>query len=277
MSASGRIANRRTANGLPFDVGTIPYDPVEHRRWEIAQRGAITTWSVASATSPFHTIQQFENLPITHVSPNLSIGCTQAGCAASFDNVGDGGPIRGTACSVNSQRDDFAAEEIDYTQWHPFSGICTWSQVAGQLVASYVPSATGACFFETSTILDASAGTFAVEVVDIGSVKAAHVSAFAFDDHEIRFERSNGMLIARDGNLMVPPFQSTPFDPVAHRWWRFRGKPEGMVFEVSSNGSDYNFFAQTGNLGALDRTRFRLGVEGDTTGTVVFDNVNSEP
>lgn len=276
----GNLIAGRYENGNYFEVGRLDYDPVLHRRWRIAQRGSSFIWEVATADGSFTRFQEFQNLPITYVTPRLYFGCLHdMGCTSSFDKVNGGGDPIGAACKTSTLEDDFDEPAIDSTKWRPLNGDCTWSQRDGALVATSAdPTTVGElCTLESSTVRDFTTGSIAIEIVQ-PLAQRLFFGALTLDDKSVYFSLEGTTLKAIDG-ATGGAFQTLaePFDLDKHRFWRLRAIDNLVHFEYSGNGVDYTFFASTGNLGARDLTRFRFGIDGAGSGDVLFDNFNVVP
>jgi hypothetical protein len=221
-------------------------------------------------------------------------------------------------------RDDFSGGERDPAKFTTGSltqpagstdPLVTVRQVEGQLVIEPRPNFTGQSFngYVTVAALDFTNATASIEVDQIASGGAQTTFSVGKDDQNFyRFlaqeivtdvaaasARKAGSAAPRTAGALsqlllqirqagVFNSLSIPYDPVAHRFWRFRhdaaaSPVPAMLFEVSPTGQDGTWTAVrvvpvAGGVGAL-ATEISVGTTTAIAdpGKAVFDNLNLVP
>jgi hypothetical protein len=93
-SETGRIEFRKRVGGAIMDLADLPYDPVEHRWWQLREAGGRTYWELSKDGINWITWYQENSAPSTNAFITLVAG-TNASLAspgaAIFDNLNGGG------------------------------------------------------------------------------------------------------------------------------------------------------------------------------------------
>ena len=156
-------------------------------------------------------------------APEIAYGCSDAGAATGFDNLG-AGPCQpwGSSTMNNATMVETDGELV-----------ITPSTTAG-------PTTYAGCFhFKKVPFVEVFADV--THALDTTAAPDAYTALQVFGadiNTSAGYEMDHGKLEFRDlvaGNVIA----SAPYDPVAMRWWRIRPDGAAIVGEVSSDGSEW--------------------------------------
>lgn len=289
----GELEVGRYDDAVFMRIHGVPYDATAHRVWKIEQRGSMVSWSTSADGDVFIELQSTPMpFDVTYVRPRLT-AYRDSGTpfTATFDRFNGGGTPR-RACRVSALRDDFSSSEIQAIPWaRQRADNCTLvlptadAPVAG-LGMRVVPNGTAFCTIAAGSVYDLLGGELVLEVerdaVDIPiffslSLETTNRTFAAF---EVGFINNAPQLSAtHEGQA----FLSEDYDPVKHRFWRFRGEAldpdQQLIWEVSPDGKVYTDLFRTRTFKGLDHTSVEIGVVGTPSvgGTVTFRGLNSPP
>ena len=265
----------------------FPFDPVAHRFWRIRESDGL----FAFATSPDGQ-QWTEHVTDTADGVDGWLGAevglwkwTTGGGPARLvvDNL-NGGVSDQDFCPSASLQDDFEDGERDLDWQLRDSNECTASERDGRLGFGFPVSGYSECAYRSYTRFDLRSSTISIEapLADVPDLEQC-LKLRLSDYQDIEFELFGGELLGEkdligdSGTLF-----SVTFDPVAHRYWRFRGEGDLVFWELSANGHDWQVMgSQEIAGGALADVTIELS--GDTDDGEIdnqgasFDNLNIAP
>jgi hypothetical protein len=213
-------------------------------------------------------------------------GGTTAGGGGSTDGSAQGGTAGvagsgGSPLCVLAVTDDFNAGVLNPSVWTTaISGTGTSSveEKNGHLVASVLLQQPGAATALAETVGSWSIDDCTVQIEAVALTGTGQIFAIAASSGDradfyryattITFSVLNAGAYHELGNVT--------YDPIAHRYWRFRADSTGLTWEASPDKLQWAQLAQTTNLFAGKVIRVLLGVDREAVGasTAEFDNLD---
>ncbi len=212
----------------------------------------------------------------------LVVGVCVAGCGRlGFDpGGGSSGGDGGTAGCLDPGDGDIFPDGVPCGSWGmPITNSAEVTQTAGQLKVTPDANtfgASGGC--SRTNVMVTSGGAF-VEVeqtLNASAMTGLTAMQLEYSSVTLRLGVLGGMLDVNDGSND----STSPYDPVAQRWWRIRPVDNRMSFEVSADGMQW---AQVHELPVVPSGPAQLDVVALTAlaepapGTAIFDGVDVCP
>ncbi len=266
-------------------LDSIPYSASDHRWWQVREEDG----RVYFETSPDGTswTTRHDVALMSGVGPLVAVGvefwtddAQPEATAAVFDNLG-GGTTDVKWCPTASLTDDFDDGQpgwlFDTWVWDN----CMVRETGGMLSFAFPDAVIGECGIETRTYFDLSDSTLTIESPPAFPTGVSIEFTIEFGNgNDIEFDLENGN-IDGDDDYIGRRFR-IPFDPVAHRWLRFRGNGTALYWETSPDGD--NWERQGEHLAPplrLDRVVIDISGDSDNGNTDNidngFDNLNLSP
>ncbi len=211
-----------------------------------------------------------------------SRGGARGSDGGSVSSSRDAGGAATGLCS--GLRDDFAGPTLDSTRWRTI-GFTGWTPeiVDGRL--TYTPLA-GHANTRRGLVLSAQAFnmTGCSTAVEIARPLPAGISG----EVAVSLTLAAAMMVVRSGTLSFSALvdgstktASIPFDPAAHRWWRFREAAGVLFMETAPDGRTWTEHFQAAHGANASSVQLAINVI-DNSITGVFDdpqldNVNVAP
>ena len=288
VEQAGLLHARYEDDNGEFEPATVTYSPTEHRMWQMREDGGSIHFEVSPDGKTWQDLGSVASGSLaTAVMVELRAWLSRfepSPKTIRFSALQGGGVDEGW-CPSSMISDDFEDGMPD-ARW------ITWDETGCQVVERNgglefdheMGDGTG-CGYYTARRFDVSGSIVAVEVPLAGSGNIeAGFGLWIDDDNEIRFEADRGMLeCAKEVDGVESTAASVPYNPIEHRWWRFRGDKGALHYEVSPDGKVWNVLAThiTPAL-AIDEAEINLWsdagfVPAATMGAVHFDNLNILP
>ncbi|HET9993664.1 MAG TPA: hypothetical protein VFQ65_34240, partial [Kofleriaceae bacterium] len=179
--------------------------------------------------------------------------------ADSAIDAPDAGPnFTGPCGSTGAIRDDFDDGVID-NEWRA-SGM---TAETGGVLAVTPDSSTSFGGYISKHRVDLTGTNVAVEVpqmLDTNSGATAALYLVADPTHYLAITQVDGELNAEWNTGMATAMDiGTPYDPVAHRWWRISEASGNVTFEVSADGTTFSPLASTASPPWVNDVEIALG------------------
>ena len=229
-------------------LAELAFDPIVHRFWRIREQDG----EFIFATSPdgAQWTEHARDLG-TDVDGWLGaeVGLWKWGTGGGqarlvVDNL-NGGVSDVDFCPSLSLQDDFD-DGVKSSEWQiRDTGGCLVYESEGRVGFEFPDSGASECTYHSNTRFDLRASTISIEapVADIADLEQC-LKLRIPGGIEVEFELYEGQLrgekdtVADDDTLF-----EVSFDPVAHRYWRFRGAGNTVFWEVSPDGHNWQVMA----------------------------------
>lgn len=291
----------RTQDGVKLLVGrlqndnfsalrTVDYDPVTHRVWQIAQRGAETIWSTSPDGVTFTELMSTEQAELQPrlVRPRILAFNQQTLFEVHVDNVNGGGTPTGKACAASSIQEDFE-EALDTDRWIVRQGGtgCTIGQEGGAVVGRFVLGAGGVCELSTGQVVDLLDSSYTVKVTpearDRGYASVWVQQLLEDQAPNAYLDQLETELVA--GTTVSGTAATREYDGTSPVWLRLRGERDDngdhvLLYETSLDGRTFEPLVESRDLQELDRVQLFFGIGNGpplTAAAVQFDDVNIAP
>jgi hypothetical protein len=172
---------------------------------------------------------------------------------------------------AHTLRDTFDDNAINATVW---SCSTHAQEVGGRLEIRPIPDETTWEAYTTNDLYDLTDSSITVEVVQA-------TNTYTFLDARYDYDNNTKIAMWLSYGMMDTPSHYTPYDPVAHRWWRIRERAGTTYFEVSPNGYDWTVLDSVPTPIPVNGVQVVLGAGAQTPspdpGVAIFDNLNMPP
>lgn len=227
----------------------------------------------------------------TTTTSTTATGSGGQGAASTTSAGGQGGGGGApTGCAAQGLADDFDTTTIDATRWDVSNDTEVTVGADGQVIfmqpAAYLTSSAGGTVTSQQTY-DARGCSIGIELAAMISASATGYVFFAIrldGDNEAEFIVDTAGVIEfqlETGNEHDPAEQTLSFDPVAHRWLRFREQAGTLYEETSPDGLDWSTQASFSTPPWLTDVEARFGLRASATadapGRSDFDNLVVTP
>jgi len=274
--------------GVRSEPARIPYVPVAHATWRVAEAGGVLRIETAPLGGTFTVIAQ---LPTPAWVGSMRVVVTAAHLSSSTFGLSvanvNGGTPSGQACHVRYLQDAFSGSASTVQelaeQWARTTAYdCRFVEGGGMLEATLLPNGAQSTFtLAAGALQDLRGGRILVEIpqmVDTETdTQSVSMSIRTLDDDLATLRQQSGKLLwLKTGETQVG---SISYSPTMHRWWQIREDGGTIYWESSVDGVSFVELGRIASFAGLDRTNVSLRVYGLTTlpGTASFDNFNLPP
>lgn len=281
----GQLSFIRVDGGTRSVVGMVPYDPVAHRFWKIGRVGDDVIWSTSADGESYVEQARFPGIEFATYMRVMLEARRESGApayTAYFDNVNTNEPTAAAACPAASLVDDFDGPAIDSRWASSYQVNCSMTQEGGALTIAAAANMSNACRLGAGTPHDLRKQSIAVEISELLSASEPNIGATitvaTLDGTNIGIQAYGGMLstaAALESDYIQ--LDARPYDPVMHRWLRFRADDPSVVAEASPDGEVWELLGGTSGLTGLDVVDFTIDVVGNPVAatTVRLEGVNA--
>jgi hypothetical protein len=291
LQENGTIYFQKRVAGTTSDVGSVLYDPVLRKWWQIREAGG--TIFFETSTDGANWIQHATTpTPAWVAYTTLEIGAgafmSQTGNgSAHFDNFNGGGPS-GSWCAASTLADNFNSGVIG-PQWQRSyqDQQCVASEPSGGY-AQLWPGSNRAdeCAFVSSTGYDlrgSAVYTWALQVTrESSSACYTYLALASPDRNALNIGESGGNITASHviGGTTTT-LASIPYNGATHAWWQIREANGHVFYETSPDGVNWTMLAMETDPFALAPLSIAVGAGTSTStsnpGQAHFNNVNGTP
>jgi hypothetical protein len=282
---------RYEASDVIQPLGSVPYDSMAHRYWQLRAAGTTVYWET-SPDGVNWTERAMADPPfaLDHLRIILTAGTYALETApgvAEFDNLNGGGPPTGSWCKAETFQDDFE-DGVRGAEWgrsYGGPGGCSHMETGGQLVETPPVGATGYCARVTGKSYELLGSSFQVEVPEMLPVSSPALGYLKLSD----YDDENGVEITQAGGLLKcliwaggassPAGPTVTWSGTMHRFWRIREAAGTIFWETSPDGAAWNPLCDAPTTVDLTYLEIALGVGTPTVlpsapGELRWDNVN---
>lgn len=289
----GQLLFRKETGAGFTDIGTLTYDPVAHRWWQLRESagtlywetspsGLAGTWVVrASVATP---------VPVTSLTVMLAAATTASEAApgsAHFDNLNleNGVAPGGAYCPVASITDNFdAATRGPLWGGSYTSSGCVVTRSGGVVTMTPASGMAGSyCAYRTGRGYQLAGSAMLVKVPGmVGTTTGAEAYLEAgnpLNNDMMSINQEGGTLrfMRRVGGASST-ISSVTYQPAMHLWWRLRESGGMVTAETSPNGSSWTAIGPAvASPIPTSVIAVELGAgtgDGTTSGAAQFDNFN---
>jgi hypothetical protein len=279
----GTLSFRYRVNDEEFSIGSISYDPAQHRWWQLREQDGTVYWETSpDATSWTTHITMASALTTKMVFPGVSTWLSDAeetSWTLQVDNF-NGGVDNGIRwCPASTLVDDFDDGVMgpEWYFWESPEGYCTMHEQDGQLSFAFAGGINSQCGYYSAFPYDLSDSTFVIQApsTDVGAMKIYHAVYSRKSDDYMEIMQGYGQLAGFKGvqGSWARTFE-IPFDPVQHRWWRLRGQDGVAYWETSPDGKAWTTHASHSSP-PLQLDAVGLDLWGDIDDENVIDNIGN--
>jgi len=291
--SNGTIFFVRSVDQIYTELASAPYDPLSDRYWRFREEGGTTSWETSGDGVTYDVRAQAPSASLFPVdSLYFNLGAyeevsTGVPDDVRFDKVNGGGSPTGKWCAASSFTDDFADGEPSRKWGRSFvQPGCIMSETGGELLFSLTSNTFAYCGNFSDKAYDLTGDTFAVEVPVVLNTATDGAETYlrveADQDNWLDFvENHGGLLFRKQIQGTTSLLALVTYDPVAHRFWRFRESGGKTYWETSPNGTEWTVRAEAPN--PVPVTALDVGLGAGAYNMVVapgaahFDNVNLLP
>lgn len=246
-------------------IASKPYDPVEHRFWQIREAAGMLYFELSADGANWTELESVPSggyFPLEYV--HIEFGATTEGTEmtpgeAHFDNLNGGTPSDMSWCPIETLKDDFddGTKALVWSASYA-NGPCDALEENGELVLRTSSGASSECAYMTGPAFDLSNGQLSVHVTELATNVESHYAFLRIEENS-----SHGVsIVFADGQLRMKSEQGAGedtvalfvYDPAEHAYWRLSDQGTGILFETSSDGVNYVAVATTDTM-PFDITR----------------------
>jgi hypothetical protein len=272
----------------------VPYDAAAHRHWRLRHRNGEVLWDTSADGASWTALHgQAVTMDPTAVHAELGMSGRQAtDSQAWFESVNATARAAPGPCAASTVGDDFD-DGVVGGFWYAFrsEGDCTASEVDGHAALTFRGSAFAFCSFQGSELISLEDSALSFELVDApagGTTLDSFVALYTAARVDPTWSTSTRLeLHVIDGEAIMKTViddatrfeQRTGYDPIAHRFWRFREAAGTTFWETSPDGAAWTIRASEPTR--IDLGTAWLGLSGAqyapgaaTARTIRYDNVN---
>jgi hypothetical protein len=291
---AGQLQAITRDGGIETVRDEVTYDPGTHRHWRLRHQGGDVHWETSPDGATWALLhRQAVTMDPTAVHAEMGMsGRLPTDSQAWFESVNATAAVAPGPCPASAVRDDFDDGVVDGF-WYAFrsEGDCTASEVGGQAALTFRGSAFAFCAFQGSELLSLRDSHFSFELVEapaggttldtfIAVYTAARVDPIWSTSTRLELHVIDGEAIMKTVVDDATTFeQRSTYQPVAHRFWRFRETAGTTFWETSSDGAAWTVRASEPTQ--LDLGTAWIGLSGAqyapgsaTARTIRYDNVN---
>jgi len=282
-------------------VGSVPFDPAEHRWWRFREDGTNTYWETAKTSDGEWTEQKSH--PSAALFPLDFLEVELAGDGtARFDNVNGGEEPSEQRCKSSTFADDFD-DGFRGRTWRSADGAVEY---AGVLNLS-LPAENAAAHAEyiSARGYDLRDDAIVIQLTNPPAAETvAELQLIAYYDASNQLSVTLGpdpnnvgeqdLTVAKcvsecSGNAPDTQSKTIQFALDQHRWWRIREEADTIYFEAGSDGLNWTeIFAPETDKFRIDALEVRIqaqtakdednnGLELDELALLSLDNFNLPP
>jgi hypothetical protein len=279
----GTLSFRHRVNDEEFSVGSISYDPVLHRWWQLREEDGTVHWETSpDALSWTSHLMMPSELTGKKVFPLVSTWLNDAEetpWTLLVDNMNGGGDSGIRWCPAATFVDDFDDGVMgpEWRFWESPEGYCTMHEQEGQLSFAFAAGGNSQCGYYSALPYDLSDSTFVIQApsADVGAMEIYHSVYSKKSDDYMEIMQGYGQIAGFKGaqGSWARTFE-IPFDPVQHRWWRLRGKDGVAYWETSPDGKAWTTHASHSSP-PLELSEVGLELWGDIDDANEIDNIGN--
>jgi hypothetical protein len=289
---AGQLHCVATIGGNDFDLGTLPYDPVQHLYWAIRDDGLGTLFWETSPNGVSFTVRAQK--PTAQLAP-ISAVDVQFGAydnssdaspgGAAFDDLNGGGPASEKWCPSSSFTDDFN-DGVRAPKWgnayaDPEVGM---SESNGTLNFAMASSMTGFGSYLSNVSFDMTGDAVLVQIPagpNVATTAQIYLRASTDSNNGVVIDFEKGTVYFQKEIAGNTTDVGSTAVSASTAWIRIR-ESGGMTFwESSADGKTWTVHGQAANV--IDMTRVDIQIGGGmyenvlNPGTSKFDNYNLPP
>jgi hypothetical protein len=213
-------------------------------------------------------------------SSSSGMGGSGGSGQSSSSGAGDAG---GSPCTV-SLHDDFDDGEIDNLQWEVASKYSMVTESNGNLVVDVPVTPVDHSYGKLSA---RAAMNLAGCAVSVRVLKIPEPSATSYASLALNVGSDHAEIVAYKGTMYFKvylgvdhlDFNSAPYDPIEHAYWRIREAAGITYWETSANGMQWHIQASKSNLLPVDAMKLSLSggvdeVTATSLGVASFDDIH---
>jgi hypothetical protein len=287
----GTLSFINRVDGDDFNIGSISYDPVAHRWWQLREKDGIVYWETSSdavswtshAMVPVDVTEKVQVMISTWLD-----AAEETPRTLLVDNINGGVDPGIRWCPAATFKDGFddGVMHPEWKFWEWPDNLCTMHEQEGKLSFAFAAGDYSQCGYYSAAPFDLSDSTYVIEAppADVGDM-TIYFAVYAREGEPrdfMEFRQGGGTLAgAKSAQGSQAPTFEIPFDPVQHRWWRLRGEDGTGYWETSSDGKTWTTHASHSSP-PLQLDEVGLDLWGDSNGGVDnigngFDNMNLAP
>jgi hypothetical protein len=235
---------KRRSGGADTTLGSVRYDPVEHRWWRLRGGDGQVQWQTSADAFDWTTRFQ-EAAPEEPGLARIRFGAgADAGVAdpgaAHFDNL-NGGVSLGQTCRTSQIADDFEGSGNDgWLRSYEEHGA-TRDSVDGTAVVALADGEPSAAWFVSSSAYTLAGSELSVQVLDVPDAaagvatwllavdRAGDYVGFRQEGDTLYFDHRRAGVVETLGTVL--------FDASEHRYWGISERDGEVRFSTSADGS----------------------------------------
>ena len=227
------------------------------------------------------------SLALILIASVCGVGCGFAPAPAT--GVGDDLPVDAAAGDANELAGPCGSPGAIHDNFDDPTAPAMWNVdvVGGTVVrqnSRLVVTPTGTPFagYIAKHLVALTGAAIEVEVpqmLDVTTNGLAELYVEQDNMHFVAISQKHGMLTAQVTNGVQTLTMSSPYDSIAHRFWRISELNAMLHFEASPDGVTWAQLLVTPTPAFVTTVRIDLGVNGDpakASGSVAFDNLNTQ-
>jgi hypothetical protein len=257
---------KRRSGGTDVTLGSVHYDPVQHRWWQLRSEYGQTHWDTSPDafdwTSRFDQTQtQPPSLALIRFGAGADADVADPG-AARFDNL-NGGVTLGHTCRAQDLDEDFEGSGTDGWRRSFAEGGASADRADGAAVVTLVEGDASAAGFISSEAYTLVNNGLSIQVLEVPAPTAgvstwlrlmARNNEFLgvrLEQDTLSFEEGVGGVVAVMGTVL--------HDPEAHRYWAISARNGQVIWSTSPDGQSWTSEVTSGEPFPLDTLAVSFG------------------
>ncbi len=282
MSLEGTLLVGTIGYGEQTTTGSIPFNPSKHRFWSIVESDGTLSTQVSSDGLVWQDVHS-RIVTIDKNYGHFSLLVRSLGTPGSveFDNLMGGQKPQTTTCTL-SARADLSDPSLGPNYFTVGNEGCATQTTNNRLVWTHSNEAGTMpyCTLEPIYLINLRGNTLGVENALFPTDRSGMFHAYQLvgEGGQAAFFVENGYLKADYCDPDCTFLAEQPLDPIAHRFWRFRGDGS-LLWEVSPDGTNWTRLAIVEdhfNLGVV-QAEYTWGASTPGSGTLEIANFGPMP
>jgi hypothetical protein len=240
IDAKGQLTAREIGTASPGDRASVTYDPTVHKQWRLREAAGFTYWEWSTDGSSWTELWH-EVDPIAPQHVLLLLAADGNGPSeARFDDL-NVATVDPGLCGSSTVMDDFPGTAFD-PQWDTWNDNHTTIAVTGGGAVITTDGTSGVwAGFQTKHLLNLVGDSFYADAsnVEQESGFVSWLDALVPGDGTTYLEFSveaNTLYLLQTINGTNVNQKTLTYDPVAHRYWRFRVDGTTAYWDTSPDG-----------------------------------------